>query len=184
MIYLTLFYEFFKIGLFAVGGGIATLPFLMDLTDKYDWYTASELTNMIAISESTPGPVGINMATYAGYQAAGIGGAIVATVSLVLPALIIIVIVARFMKKFYDNPTVQTAFYGIRPAVAAAIAFAVWGLCEITLLGKDSTGYHPLWINIVICAAIFGLMQFKKLRKLHPLWWMIAGAVLGIALQL
>ena len=106
MIYLTLFYEFFKIGLFAVGGGIATLPFLMDLTDKYDWYTASELTNMIAISESTPGPVGINMATYAGYQAAGIGGAIVATVSLVLPALIIIVIVARFMKKFYDNSTV------------------------------------------------------------------------------
>lgn len=184
MIYLTLFYEFFKIGLFAVGGGMATLPFLMDLTDKYNWYSTSELTNMIAISESTPGPVGVNMATYAGYQAAGIGGAVVATVSLVLPALIIIVIVARFMKKFYDNPTVQAAFYGIRPAVAAAIAFAVWGLCEITLLGKDSAGYHPRWLNLAICAFIFGLMQCKKLQKLHPLCWMVAGAVLGIALQL
>ena len=77
MIYLSLAYEFFKMGLFAIGGGMATLPFLMDLTTKYDWYTASELANMIAISESTPGPVGVNMATYAGYQAAGIPGALV-----------------------------------------------------------------------------------------------------------
>ncbi len=184
MIYLTLFYEFFKIGLFAVGGGMATLPFLMDLTDKYNWYTASELTNMIAISESTPGPVGINMSTYAGYQAAGIPGALVATGSLVLPALIIIIIIAKFMEKFYSNPTVQAAFYGIRPAVAAAIAFAVWGICKITFFSGDSIGYKPIWINILLCAAAFGLLQIKKLQKMHPVCWMIAGAVIGIVLKL
>ena len=93
MIYITLAYEFFKIGLFSIGGGMATLPFLMDLTSRYDWFSASELANMVAISESTPGPVGINMATYAGYNAAGIPGALVATLSLVAPALIIIVII-------------------------------------------------------------------------------------------
>ena len=90
MIYLQLAFEFFKIGLFSIGGGMATLPFLMDLTTKYNWYTASELANVVAISESTPGPVGVNMATYAGYNAAGIPGALIATLSLTAPALIII----------------------------------------------------------------------------------------------
>ena len=90
MVYLQLFIEFFKIGLFAVGGGLATIPFLMDLPEKYDWYTKADMASMLAISESTPGPVGINMATYAGYNAAGISGGIVATLSLVHPTLLII----------------------------------------------------------------------------------------------
>lgn len=183
MIYLTLFWEFFKIGLFAVGGGMATLPFLMDLAKKYDWYTASELTNMIAISESTPGPIGINMSTYAGYQTAGIPGALIATGALVLPALFIIILIAKFMGKFYNNPTVQAVFYGIRPAVAAAIAFAVWGLCRITLLDESSGGIHPIWTHIGICLLVFGLLQVKKLQKLHPLWWLVAGAIFGILFQ-
>ncbi|MGN0466463.1 MAG: chromate transporter [Lachnospiraceae bacterium] len=184
MIYFTLFYEFFKIGLFSVGGGMATLPFLMDLTNKYDWYTASELTNMIAISESTPGPVGINMSTYAGYQAAGIAGAIVSTCSMVVAPILIILIVARFMEKFYNNPSVQAIFYGVRPAVAAAIGFAVWGLIEITLFAMDEAGYHPDWLAIGLCVTIFLLLQIKKLQKLHPLWWMVAGAIIGVALKL
>lgn len=125
MIYFQLFYEFFKIGLFAIGGGMATLPFLMDLTARYDWYTKAELTNMIAISQSTPGPVGINMATYAGYNAAGIPGAVVATLSLVAPALVIIMVIAKFLADFNENKTVQAAFYGIRPTVAALIGYAV-----------------------------------------------------------
>ena len=91
MTYLYLFLEFFKIGLFAIGGGPATLPFLMDLTEKYDWYTMTDLTNMVAVSESTPGPIGINMATYAGFNAAGTPGGIVATMSLVLPSIIVII---------------------------------------------------------------------------------------------
>ena len=134
MIYLTLAFEFFKIGLFSVGGGMATLPFLMDLTEKYDWFTASELANMVAISESTPGPVGINMATYAGYQAAGIPGALIATLSLTAPALVIIVLIARFLENFSENPTVKAVFYGIRPTVAALIGYAVWELLQITMV--------------------------------------------------
>lgn len=111
MIFLQLFYEFFKIGLFAVGGGMATIPFLMDLTSRYSWFTMADLTNMIAVSESTPGPIGINMATYAGFNAAGIPGALCATLSLVLPAWIIIILIAKFMSSFSENKYVKGAFY-------------------------------------------------------------------------
>ena len=118
MIYLTLAFEFFKIGLFSIGGGMATLPFLMDLTTKYDWYTASDLPTWWR-SARVPRPVGINMATFAGYSVAGIPGALVATLALTAPALIIIVIIARFLENFSENPTVKAVFYGIRPTVAA-----------------------------------------------------------------
>lgn len=184
MIYLTLAFEFFKMGLFAVGGGMATLPFLMDLTTKYDWYTASELANMIAVSESTPGPVGVNMATYAGYQAAGIPGALVATFSLTAPALIIMIFIAKFLANFSENPTVKAAFYGIRPAVAAMIGYAVWGLLRIALISMENGAIQIHYLNVVICVAAFGLLQIKKLKKLHPLVWIAAGAVLGIVLKL
>ena len=109
MIYLILFYEFFKVGLFSIGGGMATVPFLMELADKYPWFTKQELANMIAISESTPGPIGINMATYAGYQAAGIPGALTATLSLVFPTMVIIILVAKFMSDFSENKYVRAA---------------------------------------------------------------------------
>ena len=184
MIYLTLAYEFFKMGLFAVGGGMATVPFLMDLTVKYDWFTASELANMIAISESTPGPVGVNMATYAGYQCAGISGALVATLSLTAPALIIMIMIAKFLANFSENPTVKAAFYGIRPAVAAMIGYAVWGLLRIALISMENGAIQIHYLNVVICVAAFGLLQIKKLKKLHPLVWIAAGAVLGIVLKL
>ena len=108
MIFLQLFYEFFKIGLFAVGGGMATIPFLMDLTSRYSWFTMADLTNMIAVSESTPGPIGINMATYAGFNAAGIPGALCATLSLVLPAWIIIILIASKPVGTIRPPSVLT----------------------------------------------------------------------------
>ena len=111
MIYLILAYEFFKIGLFSIGGGMATLPFLMDLANKYDWFTVSELTNMVAISESTPGPVGINMATYAGYNAAGILGAVVATLALTAPAWIIIILIAKFLGSEEHTSELQSHAY-------------------------------------------------------------------------
>lgn len=184
MIYLTLAYEFFKIGLFSVGGGMATLPFLMNLTTKYDWYTAKELANMVAISESTPGPVGINMATFAGYHAGGILGAIVATLALTAPAWIIIILIARFLENFSENSTVQSVFYGIRPTVAALIGYAVWELLKITLLvvknGKETIDFTSL----AICLGAFLLLQVKPLGKLHPLFWIIAGAFLGVLLKL
>lgn len=184
MIYLTLAFEFFKIGLFSVGGGMATLPFLMDLTTKYDWYTANELANMIAISESTPGPVGINMATYAGYNAAGFPGALTATLALTAPALVIIVIIAKFLENFSENPTVKAVFYGIRPTVAALIGYAVWELLRIALVTVTDGVSHINLTSTVICLAVFGLLQIKRLGKLHPLIWIIAGAVIGIILKM
>ena len=184
MIYLTLAYEFFKIGLFSIGGGMATLPFLMDLTTKYDWYTASDLANMVAISESTPGPVGINMATYAGYNAAGVPGALVATLSLTAPALIIIIIIAKFLENFSENATVKAVFYGIRPTVAALIGYAVWELLKIALVTVENGTVHINYINAFICFGAFLLMQIKRLGKLHPLVWIIAGAVIGVVFQM
>ena len=131
---LTLCYEFFKTGLLAVGGGLATLPFLSEMSNKYDsWFTHAELADMIAVSESTPGPIGVNMATYVGFRVMGnfgagwsILGAVLATVSLVLPSLIIVVIIAKMMCKYMSNKYVQWAFSGLRPAVTGLIAAAGW----------------------------------------------------------
>lgn len=185
MIYIQLIYEFFKIGLFAIGGGMATLPFLMDLTTRYDWYTKADLTNMVAISQSTPGPVGINMATYAGYNAAGIPGAIAATLALVAPALIIIMVIAKFLADFSENPTVQAAFYGIRPAVAALIGYAVFELMQISLATVNGNGITSIdHISLLICLAVFCIMQLSACKKLHPLVWILLGAVIGILLKL
>lgn len=184
MIYITLFYEFFKIGLFSIGGGMATLPFLVELTTKYDWYTTSELANMVAISQSTPGPIGINMATYAGYQSAGILGALTATLSLVLPSLIIIIIIAKFMENFSENKIVKAIFYGIRPTVAAIISYAVFELCKISLFQASGKGYIIDGTSFAICIIALLLMQIKKLEKLHPLVWLVGGAFLGIVLKL
>jgi chromate transporter len=184
MTYLYLALEFFKIGLFSIGGGMATLPFLFELTEKYDWYTASELTNMIAVSESTPGPVGINMATYAGYSVAGIPGAIIATLSLVAPSIIIIVIIARFLSAFRTNFYVESAFYGIRPAVAALIAYAVWGLFKVSLGITTAGGFNIDWVSLALTFGIFGLLQIKQIKKLHPLFVILFGAAIGLILKL
>lgn len=184
MIYLTLFFEFFKIGLFAIGGGMATIPFLMELADRYPWFTPSELANMIAISESTPGPIGINMATYAGFNAAGLPGALIATFSLVAPALIIIVIIAKFMSNFSDNKYVKGAFTGIRPMIAALIGYAIWQIAAITFFEINGTHITFHFEAIIICAVLLCLLQWKPLKKLHPIVWIIVGAALGIIFKL
>lgn len=163
---------------------MATVPFLMDLAEKYPWFTTEELANMIAISESTPGPIGINMATYAGYQAAGIPGALTATLSLVAPAIIIIVIIAKFMSNFSDNKYVRSAFYGIRPMIAALISYAVWQIAVITFADTNGGTIVLLPVHIIVCVVIFLLLQSKKLGKLHPIIWIACGAVLGIVLKL
>ena len=124
MIYITLFLEFFKIGLFAVGGGMVAIPFLYELTNKYDWFTKEVLGDMIAISESTPGPVGVNMATYAGINASGVLGGIIATLGLVFPSVVIIILVSKILEKFKSNKYVANAFSGIRPGTTGMIASA------------------------------------------------------------
>lgn len=184
MVFLQLFIEFFQIGLFAVGGGPATIPFLMDLADKYDWYTRADVANMLAVSESTPGPIGVNMATYAGYNAAGFLGGIVATCSLVLPSLIVIVVVARMLQSFSENKYVKSAFWTIRPAVTGLIATAVVGLIQTAIFTASDGGFQFPAVPVIMCLAFFGCMQIKKLQKLHPIVWLAAGAALGLLLKL
>jgi chromate transporter len=180
IVYLLLFYEFFKIGLFAVGGGPATLPYLMDLTEKYDWFTMSDLSNMVAVSQSTPGPLGLNMATYAGYQTAGVWGGVVATMALVFPSVIIIVLIAKFMADFSEKRVVKAAFYGIRPAVTALIAVAVIGLFEMALITGNTSDFPFAIKPAILCVVVFGLTQVKQLKKLHPAWWLLSAAVIGV----
>lgn len=184
MVYLYLFLEFFKIGLFALGGGPATLPFLAELVNKYDWYTASELADFVAISEGTPGPLGVNMATYAGYNAGGLLGGVVATAGLVLPSLIIITVIAKFLKNFSKNRIVRGVFYAMRPAVTALIVSAVIGIFTISLFTDKSGGFAVNVPLVIICVAAFGLMQMKKLKKLHPAVWLVTAAAIGIIFKL
>lgn len=182
--FIILYFEFFKIGLFAVGGGLATIPFLEKLCDKYDWFTKSDLSNMIAISESTPGPIGVNMATYAGFTNgsfyggifSGIVGGIIATIGLITPAIVITLIISGFLEKFKTNKYVENGFYGIRPAVVGLIAAAVLSIYKSSLFNNDFSNFdYRVWLIFVpIVIASF------KFKKIHPIFLIVAGAVLGI----
>lgn len=181
MTYIYLFLEFFKIGLFAIGGGPATLPFLSELAHKsYGWYTEQDLANFVAISEGTPGPIGINMATYAGYHAGSLPGGVIATLGLITPSIIIIIIIARFLKNFGDNKIVQSVFYGIRPAVAGLITVAVLNLFGMVLYTFKDSVLILHWPQIAFCLLLFGCMQIKALKKLHPIVWLGIAAGAGI----
>ncbi len=189
MTFLYLFWEFFKIGLFAVGGGPATIPFLFDLArSDYGWFSEKQLVDMIAVSESTPGPIGVNMATYAGYNAGygemgifgGLLGGITATAGLVVPSIIVIIIIAGFLKAFSENKYVKNAFYGIRPIVTSIVLFSVYGIISQTVY-QDETFVIPV---IIIAVVLFALMFIKKLKKLHPAFWLLVGAIAGIILKL
>lgn len=189
MTFLNLFFEFFKIGLFAVGGGPATIPFLQDLArSDYGWFNEDQLGVMIAIAESTPGPIGINMATYAGYNAGfgefgilgGILGGITATMGLVTPSIIVIILVAGFLKAFKENEYVKGAFSGIRPVVTALVLFAVFGIIKPIFYVNGEFSIPVIAISVVV----FGLMFIKKLKNLHPAFWLALGAVAGVLLKL
>ena len=189
MIYLQLFFEFFKAGLFAVGGGMATLPFLYDMSDKMGWFTYADLANMVAISESTPGPIGINMATYVGYTLRGVPGAVTATVGLITPSIIIILIIAKFLQAFKDSPLVDAAFYGLRPASTGLIAAAGLSVLALVLVNpgvSENAGILEL-INIKSILLIAVLYYFtavcKKTKGLHPVCFIAASAVVGIVFQ-
>lgn len=196
MIYLQLFWEFFKTGLFAIGGGMATIPFLEDMADKTGWFTRLDLANMIAVGESTPGPIGVNMATYVGYvtgsQQGGILcsilGAITATVGLVTPSIIIILIVASILKSFQNNRYVNHAFYGLRPASTGLIAAAGISVMASTLLCMDSLTVLPTtvnWKGLILAAILFVLTNFvKPTKKLHPIVFIGASALVGILFQM
>lgn len=194
MIYIQLFYEFFKTGLFAIGGGLATLPFLYNLSDKTGWFTHTDLTNMIAVSESTPGPIGVNTATYVGFTVGGLPGAIVATLGQVAPSIIVILIIASFLKAFRDSRIVDSAFYGLRPASTGLIAAAGIPVIVTSILSVDSlytllTGGMTVsmikWPAIVLAVVIFVFTNFvKPTKKLHPILFIAFAAVVGVVFRL
>ena len=182
MIFLQLFYEFFKTGLFAVGGGLATLPFLEDISQRTGWFTSAQLADMLAISESTPGPIGVNMATYVGFETAGILGSLCATVGLVLPSVIIIILISKVLEKFRTNTYVEAAFYGLRPASVAMVASAGIGVAMTTLLNLTASGFAVLrWRELVLAAVILVLTNFvPKVKKFHPIVFIALAAAVGI----
>lgn len=179
-----LFWEFFKTGLFAVGGGPATIPFLMNIADKYPWFTQAELSDMIAVSESTPGPVGVNMATFAGFNTAGIMGGLVSTMALVIPSIIIILIIARFMENFQENKTVKAVFTGVKPAVTALIAIAVISIFRVSLFEEINGEMVARIPSIIIAVVVFIAIQVTNKIKLHPAVWFLGSAFVGVALRL
>lgn len=195
-LFFTLFIEFFKTGLFAIGGGLATIPFLQEMIGKHGWFTTELLTDMIAVSESTPGPIGVNMATYVGFitglkdygTIGAIFGALITTIGLVLPSLIIICIIAQFLKKFKESATVKSIFYGLRPAVTALIASAGLGIFMVTLFRLDAFKASGQILDffklpyILLFFIIFFIS--KKFKKLSPIMLIVFSAIIGVIFKL
>ena len=189
MILLQLFWEFFKTGLFAVGGGMATLPFLYDMSTRTGWFTQAKLADMIAVSESTPGPIGVNMATYVGFETAGIPGAVIATMGLICPSIIIVLLIARVLKQFRSNKTVDAAFYGLRPCSIALIAAAGLLVARITFLNPETlqledkmTAFFGLfnWKAVVLAAVLLVATRgVNALKKMHPIRFIAVYAAVG-----
>ena len=187
MILLRLFFEFFKVGLFSVGGGLATVPFLQDMGEATGWFTNEHLTTMLAVSESTPGPIGVNMATYAGFQTAGVPGAVVATLGLITPSVIVILIIAAFLQKFRTSKTVEAVFYGLRPASTALIASAGLSVALSIFVvagGVEEHTFSIAWAAVLLALAVFFAMKWKPLKKLHPIVFIGISAVIGILLRM
>ena len=196
MMYLRLFYEFFKAGLFAIGGGMATIPFLYDISDKTGWFTHTDLANMIAVGESTPGPIGVNMATYVGFVTGmkdggiltAILGAVTATVGLITPSVIVILIVAAILKSFRNNRYVESAFYGLRPAstgLIAAAGISVIASNLITIGGVEEHVFGLNWKGIALAVVLWLLTnKVEKTKKWHPIVFIGVAALVGIVFQM
>lgn len=198
MILWKLFWEFFKTGLFAIGGGMATVPFLQDISAKTGWFTSADLANMIAVSESTPGPMGVNMATYVGYTVGsqqlggtgmGVVGAVVATLGLIAPSIVVILIVAYFLKRFRDSKLVDSVLYGLRPASVALISAAGVEIVLFAVLRVESiwriADASLSWKAVVLALAVFaGTNLIPGLKKIHPIWFVAASAVAGVLLHM
>ena len=182
MIYLILFLEFFKVGLFTIGGGLASLPFLYELAEKYTWITKSMIADMIAISQSTPGPIGINMATYVGFKSGGILGGIIATFATVLPSFIIIIIIANFLNKFKNSKLVDSAFKGLRPVVTGLIAVAWFEIIKISIINVNNL--FDVVINLKALIVFLAILLLTKKFDEHPILFIGIGALAGIIFKL
>lgn len=190
MIFLQLFFRFFQIGLFSIGGGLATLPFLYELMEKTGWYTMEDVSNMIAVSESTPGPLGVNMATYVGNVTGGIFGGVVATLGLIAPSICVIILVSKVLEKFRDSETVKAIFYGLRPASMAMIASAGLLVAKQAFINTDALSsfsslgdvsalfsFKPLFFAVLLWIL---MTKYKK----HPIFYILLAGVIGIVFQM
>ena len=193
MTYLLLYWEFFKTGLFAIGGGMATLPFLKTMGETYGWFTYGDLMNILAVSESTPGPIGINMATYVGYSVAGVPGAVIATLGEVTPSIIVILAIAAILKAFQNNKYVNWAFYGLRPAStgligAACVAVALEVLTSVTEVSggwfntfRLAGGSLLNWKGLALAVVLLVLTnRVKRVKDLHPIVFIGIAAAAGV----
>jgi len=186
LIYLILFVEFIKIGLFAVGGGMATLPFLYELSERLNWFSREDIANMLAISESTPGPIGINMATYVGFNIGGLLGSVVATLSVSIPGIVIALVVYIFMEKFKESPVIESAFYGIRPVVAALVSIAFIEILKTCVIAYDpslSAVNITELVNLKAAAVFIAFVILLNRLKWHPIVYISGGAILGIVIS-
>ena len=188
---LSVFWEFLKIGMFAIGGGLATLPFLYDISSRTGWFTEAQVADMLAVAQVCPGPIGINVAAGLGYIAAGIPGTVVAVLGEITPSIIAIIIVSRILNKFRTKRYVDSAFYGLRPASAALIAAAGVDVLFKTLFHWDvfleTRGFWDLWNwgGFALAAVIFILTNYiPKVKKWHPAVFIAFSAAAGIALRL
>jgi chromate transporter len=174
-----LYFEFFKIGLFTIGGGLAAIPFLTQLTITHSsWINEADISNMIALSQSTPGPLGVNMATFTGFNVAGILGGVVASIALATPAFIIILIISKYLSSFNKKWYVKDAMYGLRSVVLALIIFAVSKIFIISLLNENYS------IRIFEFALFIIVLLLYKKFKWHPLIYIFSGALIGIVFKL
>ena len=183
MTLLRLMLEFAKTGLFSVGGGLATLPFLYEMSNTTGWFSHADIADMIAVSESTPGAIGINMSTYAGFKTAGIPGGILASLALALPSVIVILIIAKFLSKFRSNRFVERAFYGLRPASIAMITAAGLNVAKVALVdlnafqASGSVGDLFIWKALILAVILF--IGQRKL-KWSPVIFIAISAVIGV----
>ena len=184
--------EFFKTGLFAVGGGLATIPFLYEMAAHYTWFSNKDILNFLAIAESTPGPIGVNMATYAGFSAYGVGGGIAATLSLICPSVIVILVIAGILDKFRTNRFVLGGFRVLRPASTALITAAGFNVLltvffdveriSFDLFGTLGSVFSQInWLAIALFAVLFFAVKYIKI---HPIFFILASAGIGILLKL
>jgi len=186
MILPQLFYEFFITGLFMFGGGLAAIPFLQQMSERTGWFSIQELMDMIAISESTPGPIGVNMATYAGYTTAGIPGGLVATLGLLAPSMIIASVVARLLSRFRESRLVDSAFYGLRPASLGLIAAAGLAVLRLSLVDLDLWEQTGAILDLIdLKAIILAAILFFAVNKFHahPVIFLAGSAVVGIVIM-
>ena len=183
MIYVRLFINFFMTGLLSIGGGLATLPFLYEMSDRTGWFTYHEIADMLAVSESSPGAIGTNMSTYVGYKVAGVPGSIVTSIALITPSIIIILLIAHLLKTFSDSVIVKYAFHGLKPASLALITAAGISAAEIALVNTKMIGsgtFTQIFDVKSWMLAIIIFIMMRKFKRVHPVVFIGISALVGI----